>query len=188
MNLTSKRILAVGLPLTAIAATGIAFAAWTSTGSGVGSATATQDTQSVISGVTVSGQDLYPGATKTVEVKVTNPNAYPIVVTSIASGWSRVVNTTCVAGSVRTDALGTPPANDAGVAVTATRIYNSADTLQGSATSLPAGGYGIYTLTSRMSNDAKDGCKLQTFVIGDSTDSLGPLTATARSAATAQSF
>lgn len=75
MNKTSARILAVGLPLVAVAATGAAFAFYTSGGSGTvtaGTSAATVD-PITLSSVPVDG--LVPGGVITVDVLATNPNA-----------------------------------------------------------------------------------------------------------------
>jgi hypothetical protein len=85
MNRTSKRVAAIGMPLAVVAATGIAFAAWTSTGTGSGYAKAT--TASTLSTVDVSASavaQLYPGGSGDLKVKFDNPNPYPVEITSIS--------------------------------------------------------------------------------------------------------
>lgn len=74
MNKTSARILAVGLPLAAVAATGAAFAFYTSGGSGTVTAgtSATEIAPVTLSSVPVNG--LVPGDAITVDVKALNPN------------------------------------------------------------------------------------------------------------------
>jgi hypothetical protein len=70
---TAKRILAIGLPLVVIAATGVGYAYWTSGGSGTGSAATANpgNTLSVTQTSTVSG--LVPGgAAQPITVRVTN--------------------------------------------------------------------------------------------------------------------
>src|SRR3954453_6658739 len=59
MHKNTKRIAAVGLPLAVVAATGIAFAAWTSNGSGVGSATSATPQDVTFTAATVANS-LYP--------------------------------------------------------------------------------------------------------------------------------
>jgi hypothetical protein len=165
-------VIAAGVAVATTAS--LAFAAWTSNGSGTGTAASTTDALSAIAGVSpVAADDLYPGATKTAKVTVSNPNSYPVVVTKINAGASRVVNVSCAASTVRTDALG-----DGTNAVT--------QSLGG--TVIAPGGSGTYTLTLRMSNDPDNTCKSQTFVIGDGTTPTDAMTATLKSAATAQSF
>lgn len=90
MNRTSKRVMAVGVPLAAIAASGIAFAAWTTTGGGSGAATALS-AQPVTVAVATTTADLYPGFTAgKLYVTVTNPNPYPVTLTSISQGAGAV--------------------------------------------------------------------------------------------------
>jgi hypothetical protein len=169
------RTAAVTAGVLAATGVGVAFAAWTSSGSGTGSAAATHDTASVIAPVTPALADaLYPGATKTTKVTISNPNAYPVVVTKINSGGSRLVNTSCAANTVRTDALG-----DGSAAVTQS---------DGTSTVIAPSGSGTYTLTLRMSNDPDNACKDQSFVLGDQANTANDMTALLKSAASAQSF
>lgn len=174
-----KLLVGLGAPAAAVAMAGVAYAAvangWTSQGAGTGSAAATTSADSVIAGVTpVTADNLYPGATKSAYVTISNPNPYPVIVTSISAAYSRVVNTNCLATTVRTDAV---PLNASGIAQT------------NSAVSIAPSGSGTYQLTVRMSNTADDACKSQTFVLGGSaTDGTGNVTATVISAATAQGF
>jgi hypothetical protein len=74
VNKTSARILAVGLPLAAVAATGAAFAYYTSAGSGTVTAgtSAASITPLTLSAAPVNG--LVPGDSITVDVQATNPN------------------------------------------------------------------------------------------------------------------
>ncbi|MDP9419005.1 MAG: hypothetical protein M3P53_02460 [Actinomycetota bacterium] len=167
MNL-KKNVAVLGAATSSLLVAGVAFAAWTSSGAGTGSAKAGTSTDSAIAGVApIGANDLYPGAVKEAFVTVSNPNAYPIDVTQIGAGSSLVVNTGCTAGSVRTDVLGTG-------AAALTR--SDADT-----TVIAAAGSGTYKLVVRMSNDAADACKIQNFTIGG-------LTASIRSAASSNGF
>lgn len=74
MNKTSKRILAIGLPLVVVAATGVGYAYWTSGGTATGTAaTASEATELVLEQV-AAPTNLAPGiAAGAVSVKVTNP-------------------------------------------------------------------------------------------------------------------
>jgi hypothetical protein len=94
MNKTSKRLMAIGLPLAGIAATGVAFAAWTSTGAGSGTATAKSAVALVTATATApASADLYPGATGgALVVRFSNPNPYPVVITSISQDSSSFVS------------------------------------------------------------------------------------------------
>jgi hypothetical protein len=128
---------------------GIAYAAWTSSGAGSATAQATTSVSSVIAAGT-SAADLFPGAVKTVTVTISNPNPYPVLVTSISAGTSVVVNATCVAGTVTSDA----------------RTLDASGLLQSNATrSIGASGSGTYTLTTRMTASAADGCQGQSFAL-----------------------
>jgi hypothetical protein len=173
----SKKLTAgLGVVTTGILATGIAFAAWTSQGTGTGSAASGTSADSTITAVApVAADNLYPGAVKSTKVTINNPNPYPIEVTQIAGGYSRSVGSpACDAGSVWTDALGT------GAAALAK---------DGGGTTIPAQvgatpGTATYTLTVRMANDASDNCKTQTFVLGGTAGTgAGNIVATIRSAA-----
>jgi hypothetical protein len=134
---------------------GIAYAAWSSTGTGTATAQATTSANSVITAGT-SAADLYPGAIKTITVTISNPNAYPVLVNSISAGSSNVVNTACVAGTVTSDVRSTD----------ATGLLQA----NGSTKQIAASGSGTYTLTTRMTASAVDACQAQTFTL--------PLTAT----------
>ncbi len=84
--LSPKRIAALvfGLVLTAVA--GAAFALWSQSGTGTGSAKATSAVPSAVTPGTVTA-DLYPGFTGgDVFFKVTNPNPYPVRFTSLTPG------------------------------------------------------------------------------------------------------
>ncbi|MFI5564274.1 hypothetical protein ACIA2T_33705 [Amycolatopsis japonica] len=134
----SKRTAAI-LGITGLVVTaGVAYAAWTSSGSGSGSVTSTTSVNSTISPAT-PGEALYPGATTTFTVRVDNPNDYPIVVNSISAGSSDLAGS-CAAGTVTSDALTTPPATVIAPKTT-----------------------GAYTLTAHMAADASDACKGASF-------------------------
>lgn len=68
----------------ACVAVGIAWAAWTVGGSGSGYAKAGSATSLTLGDATASTTaDLYPGATGAVKVSITNPNSFPVRVTSV---------------------------------------------------------------------------------------------------------
>ena len=74
-------------------AAGIAFAAWTASGSGSGYAKAT--TPLPLTTVDVSATTaatLYPGADGDVELEIDNPNDYPVRVTDVAGNGSITVD------------------------------------------------------------------------------------------------
>ena len=145
-----KKLLLVPFLAGAALVGGFAVAAWTSSGSGSGQAQSMTSIDSVISPGT-NAADLYPGATSSVEVAISNPNPYPVIVTSITAGSSDLVNTTCLAGTVTSDAR----ANDA------TGIVQTDNTTK----VIAAGGSASYDLTTHMSASAVDACKAQTFTM-----------------------
>ena len=166
MRKLTRRTSVVAAGLVATTGLGVAFAAWTSNGSGSGSAASTTSEDSVISALTLDVADeLYPGATKATKVDITNPNDYPVVVTSISAGSSDAVSG-CAADSVRTDARALNPAG-----------LTQSD---GSTVTIAPNSSASYTLTLRMTDDPSDACKSKTFTL--------PLTATVRSNADSQSF
>ena len=138
MRKISKRTAVVLGIAGVVVVTGVAYAAWTSTGAGSGTVNSTTSVNSTITGSGSTG--LYPGATKTFDVSINNPNAYPVVVNSIDAGAS-LVNGSCAAASVTSAALS--PA----VAV------------------VPAGGSGSYTLTVHMIADPSDDCQGKDFTL-----------------------
>jgi len=169
MRLKSK-LGVVTIGVVAATTAGVAFAAWTSTGSGTGSAASTTSVDSEISPGTL-GVDLYPGANEPVQVSITNPNDYPVEVTSISAGASQATGEAedCDDASVFSDAVGD----------------GSAGVLQSDgSTTIAAGGSGTYTLRVRMIGDAHDACKDQTFtLVDDPTVPGSELTATLSSVA-----
>ena len=160
----SKQIVAlVGILLGAAIVGAVAFAAWTSNGSGFGTAQSTEDRDSSIT-AEASAADLYPGAEQRVTVRISNPNDYPVIVAEISAGSSDKLDG-CVAGTVRSDAR---------------EQVKGLEQTEGAGTVIAAGDSGVYELTTRMSNDPADGCKNQSFNL--------PLTAALASAATPQDF
>jgi hypothetical protein len=147
---TKRRLLVSFVAAASVFGGGIAYAAWSSTGAGSGTAQATTSANSVIAAGT-SAADLYPGAVKTITVTVSNPNAYPVLVNSISAGSSALVNGSCAAGTVTSDIRPTD----------ATGLLQS----NGSTKQIAAAGSGTYILTTRMAAAAAETCKLQTFTL-----------------------
>ena len=79
---TTKRILAIGLPLVVIAGTGIGYAYWTSSGTGSGSATASNGVNVVVNVGAATG--LAPGGFVDVPVSLDNPSATDLQVSSLS--------------------------------------------------------------------------------------------------------
>ena len=91
MRNTSKRILAVGLPLALVVATGSAIAYWTSNGSGSGTAStadpASSLTVSQVSAPTTMAPGVAPGA---VTVSVTNSGTTSVAVSQVVASIASV--------------------------------------------------------------------------------------------------
>lgn len=79
-----KKLIGVGVITTTLLAAGVAFAAWNASGTGSGYAKATTAqvlTTSDVAATTTA--QLYPGGTADVKIKISNPNPYPVRITSI---------------------------------------------------------------------------------------------------------
>ncbi|GLY49738.1 hypothetical protein [Lentzea sp. NBRC 102530] len=69
---------------TAVLGSGVAYAAWTSSGTGAATTKAGTAQAPVVTGGAVVTGTLYPGGTGDAVVNVSNPNPYPVTITSIA--------------------------------------------------------------------------------------------------------
>lgn len=81
-----RHAVVVGTSLALLTGAGVAYAAWTASGSG--EVTAKAATAQVLSTVDVSastGADLFPGATGDATIRIKNPNGYPIRVTTVTA-------------------------------------------------------------------------------------------------------
>jgi len=98
------------VPAMALAGTGIAFAAWTLSGSGSGTAGAAGTQNLVIAGVNPAAGSLFPGGPAApVDLTIDNPNPYPVNVTSITWGAPSSPNTgLCASNQLSIDAGATP--------------------------------------------------------------------------------
>lgn len=135
----------VGLVLGLLFAAGIAFAAWTATGTGSGYAKAT--TAQALTTVDVSATTpatLYPGATGDVRLRIDNPNPYAVVVTDVTGN-----------GSIT--------ASNGGCNVASVTFTDQT----GLSLNVPAGSQATFTLTGavQMSTSANDDCQGATFTI-----------------------
>ncbi|HEY3464765.1 MAG TPA: hypothetical protein VGL47_06505 [Amycolatopsis sp.] len=139
MRKISKRSAVVLGAAGAVLVAGVAYAAWTSSGTGSGAVTSTTSVDSKITSVS-SDHALYPGNSTTFVVKVTNPNAYPVVVNSISAGSSDEVGG-CAAGTVTSAAVTNPTGT------------------------IAPGSTADYTLTATMDKNASDACKSQPFTL-----------------------
>ncbi len=80
----SRKLFFVLAALGALVVTGILFAAWSTGGSGNGYAKAGSASALTVGDATASTTPhLYPGATRAVKLKVTNPNSFPVRITAV---------------------------------------------------------------------------------------------------------
>lgn len=99
-----RRLIGVGISVVALTAAGLVYAAWTTSGSGSGYAKA-QSSQALTT-VDVSASTaatLYPGASGNVQIRISNPNPYPVRVTSVAGNGAITADAghaTCVTTGV----------------------------------------------------------------------------------------
>ncbi len=85
----SRKLVVALAAIAALVGTGIVFAAWSTSGSGNGYAKAGSASALTIGDASASTTaDLYPGATGTVKLKVTNPNSFPVRITAVAKQTS----------------------------------------------------------------------------------------------------
>jgi hypothetical protein len=85
MKKFTRRVLVMAAAMALALGLSVAFAVWTATGTGSGQAKATSAQAITASASAVSTDLLYPGKTDgDVGISITNPNPYPIRITSIA--------------------------------------------------------------------------------------------------------
>ena len=162
MRSVVKRRRAVALLASAVAlsAAGLVFAAWLASGGGSGYAQAgTAQALSTVSVSAATGDALYPGGTGDVVIKISNPNPYPVSITSVSL-----------------DGAASAITADAGHAACTTTGVSFTDQT-GLSIAVPANGDATATLTDAvaMSNASLNGCQGATFTI--------PVTFTGASAA-----
>ena len=137
----SKRIKIVAGGTAALFGVGVAFAAWTSTGTGSGEVTSTSDQGLTVTSTNATG--LFPTGQQTITVTVENKNPYKVELDSITVDAITASNPACNVEAV------TAPSNDApattlGVKDSATDSAN-------------------FPFVVSMSNDANDDCQNNTF-------------------------
>jgi hypothetical protein len=87
-----RKLVFVVAAIAALAVTSFIFAAWSTSGSGNGYAKAGTASALTIGDATASTvADLYPGATGAVKLQVTNPNSFPVKITSVAKQTSGTI-------------------------------------------------------------------------------------------------
>lgn len=141
----AKRILIAAVPTALLLGGGIAYAAWTMSGTGSGKATAGTASNLTVTVADVTG--LYPGITaKNLDVKVAHTNAFPITLTGVTFGTITSDHAGCNVSSV----IVTP--------VAATYFDDTRD--------IAANTNGTFTLgTVTMDNSSLDACQGATFTI-----------------------
>lgn len=142
-----RRLVGGGITVVVLVAAGLAYAAWTASGTGSGYAkagTAQALTTTDVSATTVA--DLYPGTNGNVKISITNPNPYPVRVTSITGN-----GTITAAGGIGTcTTTGVTFTNQTGLTIDVPANGSQAATLNNAAS---------------MSNASENGCQGATFTI-----------------------
>lgn len=142
-----KRLIGIGVALTALAVAGLVYAAWTTSGSGSGYAQAGTAQQLTTVDVSASTTPtLYPGSNGDVLIEISNPNPYPVRVTAI-TGNGAITADPGHAGCVTT---GVSFANQTGLTIDIAANSNATRTLTGAAS---------------MTNASDNGCQGATFTI-----------------------
>jgi hypothetical protein len=141
MRTATRRTAIVTTIVAGLAVTGVAFAAWTSTGTGTATASAGNAKSLVVEGADVNG--LFPTGSVTVPVTVTNPNDYKIALSSLEFTGASTTQAGC----------------DASV-VTAPSKSGLTDVLGAN------GGSATLDFTVSMSNAAADACQGASFTLG----------------------
>jgi hypothetical protein len=138
----TRRLVTAGTgTLALLMAGGIAYAAWSQTGAGTGTAAA--GTIAPLGAVGTIGSTLYPGGSATLTVTVSNPNGRPVTVTSVALTGTVTASAGCTTSGVTVSLPAT-------VSVT-----------------VPAGGSAPVTLTNAvsMSTSSTSDCQGATFTV-----------------------
>jgi hypothetical protein len=132
-------------------AAGVAFAAWTATGSGNGYAQAKGMSAVTLGDAsTYTTAQLYPGGTGDLVLRVTNPNSYDVTVTTVTGTGPAI----------------TAPTNATCDASTGVSFTNQSG-LSGASYLVPGGGTATITLTGAvsMSSASVNACKGLTFTV-----------------------
>ena len=143
----NRRLIGGGITAIVLVAVGLVYAAWTTNGTGSGYAKA--QTAQALTTVDVSATTaatLYPGATGDVNVRIANPNPYPVRVTSVTGNGA----VTASGGSGTCTTTGVTYTDQTGLTI-----------------DVPATGATTSTLTgaAQMSNASDNGCQGATFTI-----------------------
>lgn len=160
MRRIHRRPLGFIVALIAFSIAGLAFAAWTT--SGTGSATAKAKSAQALTTVDVSATTtatLYPGATGDAFIRIANPNEYPVNVTAISLNGTNA-SITADAGHSGCTTTGVSFTDQTGLSIAVAAGGNATETLTGAVA---------------MSNASLNACQGATFTI--------PVTVTGASAA-----
>jgi hypothetical protein len=118
---------------TAALGSGVAYAAWTSSGTGTATTKAGTALAPVVTAPLVTNGLLHPGGTGTAVVNVANPNPYPVRVTSIAPNGSSCATFTAVAPGTALAAQSAAVA----ISFTVSMPLDAANDCQGTTISVP---------------------------------------------------
>ena len=143
-----RRLIGAFVTLAVVGVASLVYAAWTSSGTGNGYAKA-QSAQALptsdISATTTA--TLYPGATGNVEIKINNPNPYPVRVTSITGTGAATPDSGHAAGCTTT---GVAFVDKTGLTIDVAANASTTTTLTNAVT---------------MSNASSNGCQGATFTL-----------------------
>jgi hypothetical protein len=140
----TKRAAVVGLGIVGVMGAGVAFAAWTTEGTGTGSATAGSDQPLTVTVSPATG--LFPTGTTNVPFTVTNPNSYAVTLSQATLTNVTVDKTGCVPSVV----TGSPVSLTDRIAAGATSTSKSFPvTMSNAATDECKGA--VFTLTLKVS-------------------------------------
>ena len=143
-----RRLIGAFVTLAVLGVASLVYAAWTSSGTGSGYAKAQSAqalTTSDISATTAA--TLYPGATGNVEIKINNPNPYPVRVTSVTGTGAATPDSAHAAGCTTT---GVAFVDKTGLTIDIAASGTTTQTLNNAVT---------------MSNASSNGCQGATFTL-----------------------
>jgi hypothetical protein len=161
--LTRRKVIFGAVTVMVLGIVSLSYAAWTSSGGGTGFAKAA--TAQALSSVDVSATTtatLYPGANGDLNLKISNPNQYPISITAVSGNGTITADSshsTC--GSDSSHLTGVSYTNQTGLSISVPASSSQAVTLSGSV---------------HMSNSSDNSCQGATFTV--------PVSLTGASAAT----
>jgi hypothetical protein len=147
-----RRLVGAAITLLVLSVAGLVYAAWTATGGGSGYAKAS--TAQALSTVDVSASttaSLYPGADGNVSIKITNPNPYPVQVTSVTGN-----------GAITADAGHATCGSDVGHPTGVTFTDQTGQTINVAASSSTQT---TLANAAHMTNASDDSCQGATFTI-----------------------